>query len=87
MRKTRKRCQEAVDVYAREIRRLYPEAVVEVLPDQPPGGFDYWVNVYLPGRGLIRAKRKLIEVEESVYDRFGVSMLTFVRSRNGKAAA
>ena len=83
----RVRYKEALDFFVEQIRAQYPAAVVEVMPDEPPGGFTFWAEAYVPGRSMRGARRKIWDIEDTVHERYGVSLLTFVRSLNGRKAA
>jgi hypothetical protein len=86
MRKSRKQREAAVEHYVDQVKRLYPQAIVHVLPDSLKGS-EPWVEVYLPSRSVIAASGKFAHLEEQIDEQFGVSIVTLTMPRNGKAAA
>jgi hypothetical protein len=86
MAKPRKQRDAALQQYLAEITKLYPQALIRVLPDSLTEP-EPWVEVYLPSRSVIPAAGKFAQLENEIDEKFGVSIVTLTMPRNGEAAA
>jgi hypothetical protein len=86
MPRTKRRLAQALDFYLSEVKRLYPNSTVDVMPDTIEGT-DAWIEVWVPSRSVIAASGKFAHLEEQIDEQFGVSFVTLTMPRNGKAAA
>jgi hypothetical protein len=75
MCKKHPKCTKALSYYRKRLKKRFPEARIEVMPEAL-GGFDDWVELSVSSADLFDAIEYVSQIENEITDRFDVDIVT-----------